>query len=119
MFALTDLLVAQERYDEAALVWRQATAPEAVALPAEVHGSLIYDGGFEKDVSGGGFGWQQTDVPGADFDYDTEVKHSGLRSARIIFDGTQNLNYEQLFQYVIVSPERITGFTGICTPIKS
>jgi len=112
VFALTDLLVAQERYDEAALVWRQATAPEAVALPAEVHGSLIYDGGFETDVSGGGFGWQQTDVPGADFDYDTEVKHSGLRSARIIFDGTQNLNYEQLFQYVIVSPGTHYRFHG-------
>ena len=36
-------------------------------------GTLIYDGGFKKDLSGGGFGWQETeDIPGANFDFDAD-----------------------------------------------
>jgi hypothetical protein len=72
--------------------------------PAYTENSLVYDGGFEKDISGGGFGWQQRDAMGADFDIDMDVKHSGSRSARLNFDGTENLLYEGLFQYVLVSP---------------
>ena len=59
------------------------------STPAYAGNSLVYDGGFERDISGGGFGWRQSDVAGADFDFDTDEKHSGSRSARLIFDGTQ------------------------------
>jgi len=71
------------------------------------------DGGFERKIAGGGLGWQQRDVTSADFDFDTDEKHSGSRSARLIFDGTQNLAYEGLFQLVLVSPGthyRLQGF---------
>ena len=49
---------------------------------------------------------------GADFDFDMDVKHSGSRSARLIFDGTENLSYEGLFQYVLVSPGTHYRFQG-------
>ena len=52
------------------------------------------------------------DAMGADFDFDTDEKHSGSRSARLIFDGTQNLLYEDLFQYVLVSPGTHYHFQG-------
>jgi hypothetical protein len=112
VFMLTDMLVSQGKFDEARTVWRQATArDEGSALPY-VGNSLVYDGGFEKDISGGGFGWQQRDVMGADFDFDTDVKHSGSRSARLTFDGSENLYYEALFQYVLVSPGTRYRFQG-------
>lgn len=109
-FKLIDMLVAQERFEEAGTVWRQAIASDPA--PAYSGNSLVYDGGFEKDISGGGFGWRQSDVEGADFDFDSEEKHSGSRSARLIFDGAKNLSYESLFQYVLVSPGTRYRFQG-------
>jgi hypothetical protein len=112
LFAFIDALNTQERYDDAASVWRQVTSLNGDSSPAQDPKSLVYDGGFEKDLSGGGFAWQETDVPGADFDLDADVKHSGERSARIVFDGTQNLNYGYLFQQVLVSPGTRYRFQG-------
>jgi tetratricopeptide (TPR) repeat protein len=107
-FRLIDLLVAQEKFGEAATVWRQATASQ----PGSENGSLIYDGGFEKDISGGGFGWQQTATQGVDFDFDTDEKRSGARSARLSFDGSVNMDYGDLFQRVLVSPSAHYHFQG-------
>ena len=112
LFAFTDMLVKQERFEEAGSVWRQATAAEGASSPASESGSLVFDGGFERDPSGGGFGWRQQDVPGADFDFDTGEKHSGTRSARIAFDGTRNLSYEYLYQMVLVAPGTRYRFRG-------
>src|SRR5258708_923764 len=111
-FALTDLLVAQEKFEEAGTVWRQAVGEDVGSAQGYAGNSLIYDGGFEKDIAGGGFGWRQSDVAGADFDFDTDEKHSGSRSARLIFDGTKNLSYENLFQFVLVSPGTHYRFQG-------
>jgi tetratricopeptide (TPR) repeat protein len=112
LFAFTDLLVDQTRFEDAGLVWRQATAAQGAFPPPSPAGSLVFDGGFERDLSGGGFGWRQHNVPGADFDFDTEEKHSGARSARITFDGTQNLSYEDLYQWVLVAPATRYRFRG-------
>lgn len=112
VFMLTDMLVTQEKFGEAETVWRQAIKRDVGSVPAYAGNSLVYDGGFEKDISGGGFGWRQSDAMGADFDFDTDVKHSGSRSARLIFDGTENLSYEGLFQYVLVSPGTHYRFQG-------
>jgi tetratricopeptide (TPR) repeat protein len=112
LFALTDLLVSQDRFDEAGSVWSHATAAESPALPVAPGGSLVFDGGFETELRDGGFGWRQQDVSGANFDFDDGEKHSGSRSARITFDGTQNLSYEQLYQWVLVVPARRYRFRG-------
>ena len=112
VFMLTDMLVAQGKYEEAGTAWRQAVASDPGPPPSYTGNSLVYDGGFEKDISGGGFGWRQVDAKGADFDIDTEVKHSGSRSARLIFDGTENLEYKGLFQEVLVTPSTHYRFQG-------
>ena len=109
---LTDLLLAQQKLDQAETVWQQAVAMDKSSVPAYAANSLVYDGGFERDIAGGGFGWQQKDVEGADFDFDTEAKHAGSRSARLIFDGSKNLAFQDLFQYVLVSPGTRYRFQG-------
>src|SRR5665213_341496 len=65
-YALIDMLVAQEKYDEAGSVWHQALASISDLASGYAGNSLVYDGGFEKDISGGGFGWRQSDIDGAD-----------------------------------------------------
>jgi hypothetical protein len=110
--ALIALLVAQEHYDEAGAVWHQSMDPAWTASGESNRGSLVFDGGFEKDVSAGGFGWRQENVPGAEFAFDTVEKHSGARSASISFDGTQNLDYVYLHQDVLVTPGTRYRFRG-------
>ena len=112
LFAFTDLLVGQDRFEQAGSVWRQATAADGTFPPASSDGSLVLDGGFEHDPPNGGFGWRQEDVRGADFDFDTEEKHSGSRSARVIFDRSQNLSYANLSQWVLVAPGTRYRFRG-------
>jgi tetratricopeptide (TPR) repeat protein len=112
VFPFLDMLVAQERYDDAGSAWRQATAIAGFSAPASDGGSLVFDGGFERDLLGGGFGWRQDDVAGADFDFDTSEKHSGTRSVAITFNGTQNLAYQNLSQAILVSPGTHYHFRG-------
>jgi hypothetical protein len=112
VYALTDMLVAQEKFDEAGTVWHQAVSANADSASGYSGNSVIYDGGFEKDISGGGFGWRLNETDGADFDYDAEQKHSGGRSSRVIFDGTKNLEYQNLAQNVLVSPGTRYRFQG-------
>jgi hypothetical protein len=109
---LIDLLVNQERFEQAGSVWRQATAAEGISLIPSETGSLVFDGGFDRDPSNCGFGWRQQDVTGADFDFDTSEKHSGTRSAQIAFDGTRNLSYEHLYQMVLVEAGKRYRFRG-------
>ncbi len=111
-FALTDMLVAQEKYDEAGKVWRQASGMDPGTEPGYAGNSLVFNGGFENELAGGGFGWRQVNEEGAAFDYDTEEKHSGTRSARLIFDGTKNLSYDGLFQWILVTPGARYRFSG-------
>ena len=115
VFPFLDMLVAQERYDDAGEVWRQATSLGGLvadSAPGPGVRSLIFDGGFEKDLTGGGFTWQEMDVPGANFDYDGDVKHAGERSAKIVFDGSENLTYGNLYQQVLVTPGTRYRFQG-------
>jgi tetratricopeptide (TPR) repeat protein len=104
VYTFIDLLTNQERFDEAGSVWSRALVADGTSPPPSPDGSLVFDGGFESDLSNGGFGWHQKNIQGADFDFDTEEKHSGSRSARIIFDRTQNLDYGDLYQGILVAP---------------
>ncbi len=45
---LTDMLIAQEKFEEAGAVWRQAVDMNPGSTPAYAGKSLVYDGGFEK-----------------------------------------------------------------------
>lgn len=112
VFAFTDMLVAQQRFDDAGSAWREATALDGISTSSSTGGSLVFDGGFERNLSGGGFGWRQDDITGADFDFDTSEMHSGTRSVRIQFDGTENVGYQNLYQEVLVTPGVHYRFRG-------
>ncbi len=112
LFAFLDLLVAQDKFEEAGAAWHQALALQGAPPNPSAGGPLVSDGGFESELSGGGFGWRQVDATGATFDFDTAEKHSGARSARLTFDGSQNLSYAHLYQTVLVQPRTRYKFRG-------
>jgi tetratricopeptide (TPR) repeat protein len=101
---LVDDLIAHNRVSDAAEVWRQALTTSGRTDPYGSGGSLIFNGGFEADLIDGGFGWRETPVAGTAFDLVSDVTHESTRSARVTFDGSKNVDYSNLFQYVAVTP---------------
>lgn len=111
-FPLISELVQQDRIADAKRVWQEAISRSNMSQPRESQGSVMWDGGFESALIDGGFGWRKTDAPGVRFDFDQEIKHSGARSLRITFDGRENLDFNNLFQYVPVDPQTTYKFSA-------
>jgi tetratricopeptide (TPR) repeat protein len=100
---INDLIV-QDRMEEARRVWQQALTATHWAVDASGAPSVLFNGGFEHDLVNGGFDWQEMPVEGVSFDIDAGVAHSGARSLRINFDGSVNLDFSHLLQWVAVQP---------------
>lgn len=109
---LINELVQQDRVAEANRVWQEALDLSGVSRPSAPEGSILWDGGFEQDFVNGGFGWRKIDVPGARFDFDQAIKHSGSRSLRITFDGRENIDFRHVVQYVPVTPQTKYNFSA-------
>jgi Tetratricopeptide repeat len=105
-------LISLHRADDAVRVWRQALTLAGRAGEASAGGSLIFNGGFERNLVNGGFGWRWIPINGAVFDQVDDVTHGGGQSARVVFDGTANPDFANLFQYVAVGPGEQYGFSA-------
>jgi hypothetical protein len=99
---LVDALIDQDRMAEAHQTWHQALEVANWPQGPVKDGSLVFNGGFEHDFANGGYDWREVTVSGARFDFDSAIAHSGSRSLRIQFDGTVNLDFHNLFQYIPV-----------------
>src|SRR6266851_517555 len=112
-FFLVDALMTERRITEASRVWDQAVLFAGLADLQSPPGSVLWDGGFESGVSGGGFSWLFSegfrDVQVAS---DTQQKHSGNRSVRLIFDGKSNVNFVGVCHYVPVQPSARYRFSA-------
>jgi tetratricopeptide (TPR) repeat protein len=102
----TDSLVQAHRIDDAHRVWTQAvTLANPNPPPNDSSGSLIWDGGFETAVSGGGFSWVYAPASlGVQSSFDAKEKHSGERSLRLIFDGRRNVDFSGICHIAFVEP---------------
>ena len=79
-------------------------------------GSLIWDGGFETGVNGGGFAWVFAPASlGVQSSFDAKEKHSGERSLRLIFDGRRNVDFSGICHIAFVEPARRIDFRRGCT----
>jgi tetratricopeptide (TPR) repeat protein len=104
VFPLVDMLVESKHADDAQMVWRQALSAASIAQPPGPPHSLVWDGGFEGPLLNGGFAWRYVPTAGAQVDLDEQTVHSGGRSVRVVFDGSQNADFSDLWQYVVVQP---------------
>jgi len=109
---LVDALLEQGEVTEAQHAWTEAL--KAASWSPETAGSqsLVFNGGFERAVANGGFDWREVRGNGVQFGLDEAVAHSGSRSLRIEFDGSTNLDFENLFQYVAVDPSTHYHFSA-------
>jgi tetratricopeptide (TPR) repeat protein len=103
---LVDELIHQQQVDDALKVWRQALSATAWPHDDNTSSSLVFNGGFEHDSLNGGFDWREDPIPGATYSSDTNVVHTGARSLRVSFDGSANLNFQHVWQFCPVEPNR-------------
>jgi tetratricopeptide (TPR) repeat protein len=104
-FSLVGALMIEKRIAEASRVWDQAVLFASLADLQSPPGSVLWDGGFESSISGGGFSWIFSEgFRGVQMGIDTQEKHSGNRSLRLMFDGNSNVNFNGVCHYVPVQP---------------
>jgi hypothetical protein len=102
-FSLVGALMAEKRIAEAARIWDQAVLFAGLADLQSPPGSVLWDGGFESNVTNGGFSWLFSEgLRGVQVGMDTQEKHSGNRSVRLIFDGKSNINFVDVCHYISV-----------------
>ncbi len=101
----TDSLIQAHRIDDAHRVWDQAVALADSPPPSDPPGSVLWDGGFETGVFGGGFAWTiAPPSPGVQVTIDSSDKHSGQRSLRLGFDGSRNVDFSDVCHLAQVQP---------------
>src|SRR5579863_1955429 len=110
----TDSLVQAHRIEDAHRVWTQAVPLADLNPPAnDTSGSVIWDGGFETGVSGGGFSWVFAPASlGVQSSLDAKEKHSGERSLRLIFDGRRNVDFSGICHIAFVETDASYRFSA-------
>src|SRR6266849_5801178 len=112
-FSLIGALMTERRIGEASRVWDQAVLFAGLTDLQTPPGSLLWDGGFESGITGGGFSWLFSEgFRGVQLGIDTQEKHSGNRSLRLIFDGKSNVNFAGVCHYVPVQPSSAYLFSA-------
>lgn len=109
---LVNQAISTGRLDIAKRVWRQAVEKAEWPRDSDGGSSIVFNGGFEHELANGGFDWREQSVPGVSFEFDSNSAHSGVRSMRIAFDGSSNLDFQNLVQYVLVEPRQRYRFTA-------
>ena len=113
VFTLMGDLVTKKRITEASRVWDQAIVFAGLADLQGPSGSVLWDGGFESGVTGGGFSWiLPENFRGVQVGTDVAEKHSGKHSLRITFDGKSNVNFMGVCHYVPVQPSTAYRFSA-------
>ena len=107
-----DGLLRSQQTSDAARVWSQAVTLMDLPKMDDPAGSLIWDGGFETDVTGGGLAWRFGEHQNPVIGYDHNVMHSGLRALRLDFDQKNISGFVDVCQLVVVEPKTAYEFSA-------
>lgn len=112
-FPYLDALIQHKDVDHLLEAWASLCArfpPEVCAR--ESNPNLIANGDFAFPPLNGGLDWRVMPVEGASVSQDATNGQDGGKSLRIGFDGTQNLDYGHVLQYVPVTPNTSYTFSA-------
>jgi tetratricopeptide (TPR) repeat protein len=104
-FPYLDALIQHRELEPLSRAW--ATLSDrfpAQIRPRAASGNFISNGNFEFEILNGGLDWRVSPVEGALVSLDSVSSGEASSSLRIDFDGTRNLDYFHLFQFVPVTP---------------
>jgi hypothetical protein len=85
--------------------------PEQIRRPASDSNSVT-NGSFESEILNGGFDWRIIPAEGAAVSLDSDAAFESGRALQIKFDGSHNVDYGHVFQYVLVRPNTRYQFSG-------
>src|SRR2546427_798193 len=105
VFPLVGALRKSKRITDARRVWDQAVLVAGMADLQGLPGSVLWDGGFESGVTGGGYSWLFPEgLRNVQISIDAQEKHTGNRSLRLTFDGKSIVSSMEICHYVSVQP---------------
>lgn len=74
--------------------------------------NLVTNGSFESDILNGGFDWRVVPTEAAVVSVDSSGPSDGARALRITFDGSRNVDYGNVYQYVPVQANASYRFSA-------
>ena len=98
-----DVLLAARMPDDAYRAWSDLQQRGLVPAAGD-ESNLLSNGDFEGELRNVGFGWRIVPAPGVYVGLDSTTFHSGGRSLLISFSGKGNLNYQNVYHIVKVTP---------------
>ncbi|MFQ5926907.1 MAG: tetratricopeptide repeat protein [Terriglobia bacterium] len=112
-FPYLDALIRYERVDELVAAWAAVAERNPVQFRrSRFNRDLCTNGDFESEILNGGLGWRVTPVEGVVASVDSLTFFDGTHALKIRFDGTRNLDYRHVMQYVPVKPNTLYRFMG-------
>ena len=108
-----DSLIRAHELDRASQVWASLVSrfPDRIPSPASPH-NLITNGNLQADILDGAFDWRVFPVKGVVVSQDSAGPSADARSLRMEFDGTQNLYYGSVLQFVPAQPHTKYTFSA-------
>jgi tetratricopeptide (TPR) repeat protein len=105
VFPLVGALRNTKRITDARRAWDQAVLVAGMADLQGPPGSVLWDGGFESGVTGGGYSWLFPEgLRNVQISIDAQEKHTGNHSLRLTFDGKSIVSSTDICHYVPVQP---------------
>jgi hypothetical protein len=102
-FPYFDALIQHRELEQLSATWSALAQRFPALIPRIVASSnLVTNGGFESDILNGGFDWRIIPTEGAAVSLDSGSAFEGSRALRIAFQGSRNIDYAHVFQYVPV-----------------
>jgi hypothetical protein len=106
-----DFLISKGEINDAFRLWKVKLHEEG--WPTSSDGRLITNGGFEMEKTvGSGFNWKIAKVNGAEVSFDNSVSFEGKRSLKIVFNGKENVDFNQVGQTVALKPDTAYRLTA-------
>ena len=112
-FPFLDSLIRSHELASASRVWSSLVSrfPDRIPSPASAH-NLITNGNLQADILDGAFDWRVFPVSGVAVNQDSTGPSADSRSLRVEFDGTQNLYYGSVLQFVPAQPRTKYTFSA-------
>jgi hypothetical protein len=112
-FPYLDALIQHAELSQLSKVWSALAQrfPAQIQRPAS-NSNLVTNGGFESDILNGGLDWRVLPTGGAVVTLDSGGAVEGARALRITFDGSRNIDYGHVFQFVLVQAKTRYRFSG-------
>ena len=112
-FPFLDALIRARQLESASQVWSSFVSrfPDRIPSPASAN-NLITNGNLQADILNGAFDWRAFPVSGVAVTQDSPGPSPDARSLRVEFDGTQNLYYGSVLQFVPVRPRTKYTFSA-------